>query len=137
MDRNVQRLSAAMKALLAFALVILAAPTSAQVQPGSGGYGGPCPHTTGGWSLSWPPPITSASWDSQTGLLYMVFNYKTAQAFSNVPLGIIQALSQTKNPSSIYSTIMRSYHQILLSEKDNCPLRWEYQGLPEAYIWTD
>ena len=125
-----------MRFLIAFLLLTTAA--SAQVQPGSGGYGGPCPQTTAGWSLSWAPPITSASWDSQTGLLYMVFNYKTAQAFSGVPQGIIQALSQTKTPIYLYnSTIVRSYHQILLSEKDNCPLRWEYQGLPEAYIWTD
>lgn len=133
MDRYLQRL------ILAAALALAPIVAQAQVQPGFGGFNPQtCPHTTGGWSLSWQPPLTSASWDSQTGLLYVVFYGRITQAFSNVPIGVIQALGQTKNPINIYNNaIIPNYHQVLLSEKDHCALRWEYQGLPESYIWTD
>ena len=131
MDRHRQRLTT----LLAIATFV--APATAQVLPGYGGFGQPCPLTTGGWSLQWRPPLTSASWDSSTGLLYVSFG-TVVQAFSYVPIGAIQALSASKNPLPIYTnTIVPRFHQILLSEKDHCPLRWEYQGTAGAYIWTD
>ncbi len=94
----------------------------------------PCPKTTIGWALQWPGPITSASYDSQDRLLYIVWNNTQAQAFANVPTGIMVALSYTQTPSYIYyGSLVPAYHQILLSQKDNCPLSFE----GGHYIWTD
>ena len=56
----------------------------------------------------------------------------------SVGAGIMQALSYTQNPSAIYyGSIVPSYHQILLTEKDHCTIRFEYQGLAEGFFWTD
>ena len=120
-------------------LVLLLTASSAAAQTPASGFGPfQCPHTTIGWSLQWSGPITSASYDSGNQLLFIVFNYKTVQAFSNVPIGLMQSLSQTQQPIAIYnSSIISGYHQILLSEKDNCPLSWEFGGNPYGYIWTD
>ena len=94
----------------------------------------PCPKTTIGWALQWPGPITSASYDSQDQLLYIVWGNTRAQAFTKVPTGIMVALSYTQNPSAIYyGSLVPAYHQILLSQKDNCPMSWE----GGSYIWTD
>lgn len=115
--------------LIATALVF--APVAANA-------GFPCPQTTIGWALSWPGPLTSAAYDSASGLLFITFYGTRTQAFSNVPLGIMQSLSYTQNPIAIYnSTLIPSYHQILLTEKDHCPLQWEYQGTTQGYLWTD
>ena len=90
-----------------------------------------------GWALQWPPPLTSASYDSGTALLYIVFNYTQVQAFSNVPIGIMQGLSYTQNPLAIYNgSIVPSFHQLLLTEKVACPLQWESNGQPYGYFWT-
>ena len=98
----------------------------------------PCPKATIGWALTWPGPLTSASYDSGTSILYIVWYGTIPQAFANVPIGIMQALSYTQQPSQIYySSIVPNYHQILLSEKDNCPLSWEFGGAPQGYIWTN
>jgi hypothetical protein len=107
--------------------------------PASGYAPTPCPQTTSGWALQWSGPLSSASYDMGTQVLFLTFaNGSIVQAFSNVPLGIMQALSYTQNPSAIYyGSIVPSYHQLLLTEKDHCTLRWEYQGLTEGFIWTD
>jgi len=100
----------------------------------------PCPKSTIGWALQWPASasITSASYDSGTKLLYIVFNYTIAQAFNNVPIGIMQSLSYTQNPLAIYNTTLTSaYQQILLTQKDNCPLSWEFGGNPYGYVLTN
>jgi len=84
----------------------------------------PCPKMTIGWALQWPASavITSASYDSSTQLLYIVKNYKTVQAFANVPIGIIIGLSYTQNPNAIYNgSILPYFQQVTLNPKDNCP----------------
>ena len=99
----------------------------------------PCPQTTIGWALQWPASavITSASYDSGTQILYIVFNYTNAQAFTNVPIGIIQSLSHTQNPLAIYNgSIGNTYHQALLTEKDNCVFYFEANTQPTHYFWT-
>jgi hypothetical protein len=94
----------------------------------------PCPTTTIGWALQWPGPITSIAYDSQDQLLFVIWNNTRAQAFDKVPTGIMVALSYTQNPSAIYyGSLVPAYHQILLSQKDNCPLSFEGGG----HIWTD
>ena len=125
------------RALAALAL-LFAAPAAAQT-PASGYAPFPCPQTTIGWALQWQGPLSSASYDSQSQILFVTFNNGSiVQAFSNVPIGIMQSLSYTKNPSAIYyGSIVPNYHQLLLSEKDHCTMRWEYQGLLGGYIWTD
>ena len=102
----------------------------------------PCPYITFGWALQWPASavITSASYDSGTQLLYLVFNYTNAQAFTNVPIGIIQSLTNTHNPLQMYNSIISTtYHQALLTQKDNCPLHWQTDDTPQGqdgYLWT-
>jgi hypothetical protein len=120
------------------ALALLAAlPANAQVPP-SGRAAFPCPYATIGWALSWTgKTITSASYDSGTQILYLVFNYTRAQAFYPVGVGVMTSLSYTQNPMAIYPTIVSQYHQLLLTEKDNCPLKWEFGGNGYGYIWTD
>lgn len=124
----------------ATALLALTIPASAQVPP-SGYSPFPCPQTTIGWALQWPQQaiLTSASYDSGTKLLYLGFyNSSIVQAFSNVPIGIMQSLSYTQTPLAIYNgSIVPSYHQILLTEKDHCTLQWESGGQPYGFIWTD
>lgn len=86
----------------------------------------PCPTTTIGWALQWPGPITAALYDQQSQLLYIIWNYTIAQAFSNVPTSVMQSLSNQSNPVNIYNyTIIPGYHQLLLTQKDNCPLQIE------------
>ncbi len=120
------------------ALLLMTAAASAQT-PGSGYSPFVCPQTTIGWALSWSGPMSSASYDSASQLLFVTFNNgSVVQAFSNVPIGIIQALSYTQNPSAIYyGSIVPNYHQILLTEKDHCTLSWEWGGNSYGYIWTD
>jgi hypothetical protein len=126
----------AWQSALILALLTFSAPAQAQ---GTGRAAFPCPQTTIGWALQWPASatITSASYDSDTQLLYIVFNYTIAQAFSNVPIGMITSLSYTQAPLPIYnSSIAPYYHQILLTEKDNCTLQWEFGGQPYGYLWS-
>jgi hypothetical protein len=102
----------------------------------------PCPYITFGWALQWPASavITSASYDSGTQLLYLVFNTNQAQAFTNVPIGIIQSLTNTQNPLQMYNSIINpTYHQALLTEKDNCPIHYQIDDTPQGqagYFWT-
>ena len=107
--------------------------------PASGYAPTPCPQTTSGWALSWSGPLSSASYDMSSQVLFLTFNNGSiVQAFSNVPLGIMQALSYTQNPSAIYyGSIVPGYHQLLLTEKDHCTIRFEYQTLTEGFFWTD
>lgn len=95
----------------------------------------PCPNINIGWSLSFPPPITSVQYDTSSMLLYVIFNATTASAYSNVPIGIIQGFSRAGvNPVSYYnSAVVGKYHPLALAQTNNCPLLWEPSG---AYIWT-
>lgn len=93
-----------------------------------------CPLSTIGWTQTWSPPLTSASYDSGTQLLYVVWNYTTVFAFSNVPLRVINTFSNNPNPVNVYNSyVAHVYHSILLAQSNNCPLLWE-NG---AYLWTD
>ena len=94
----------------------------------------PCPKSTIGWALSWSGPITAALYDSQAQLLYIIWYNKIPQAFYPVPITVMQQLSNGANPVPIYNTIIiNQYQQILLSQKDNCPLSWEAGG---GYLFT-
>lgn len=115
-------------------LTLLALLFAAPAHAATGFAATPCPRSTIGQSWSYPPPITGVSYDSQDQLLYVIWNYRTAQAFSNVPVSIIYLFSNGNNPVTAYNNaIVPQYHQILLSQKDNCPISWEQGG----YIWTD
>lgn len=94
----------------------------------------PCPSTTIGWSQSWTTgSLTSAAYDSQSQLLFVVFNYKTVSAYSNVPYGVIQGFTSTSNPTAYYnSAVVPRYHALALSEQVDCPLLFE----DGRYIWT-
>jgi hypothetical protein len=106
---------------LILALWTLLAPAVALAQRVQGVF--PCPKMTSGWALQWPPPLTSASYDMGTKLLYIVFNYTSVHAFANVPVGIIISLSYTQNPSAIYyGSILPAYEQVTLDPKTLCPV---------------
>jgi hypothetical protein len=115
------------RALLAF--LLLAAP--ARAQPAY-----PCPQISFGWSQQWwNQPISSASYDSVSQLLYVVFSPPSnVSAFSNVPLNVFSTFAQAGNPLSFYSCcVLPRYHALLLSTQNNCPILFE----TGAYIWTD
>lgn len=85
----------------------------------------PCPYTTIGWAMQYPPSatITSVSYATDQQILYVVFNSTTVSAFSNVPIGIMQAFSATTNPLTIYNgSVVHAFHPIMLSTPSNCPL---------------
>lgn len=89
-----------------------------------------------GWSQQYPPSatITSVSYVSERMVLYVIFNNTAAMAYSNVPLGVMQAFSQTTNPLSLYNSLVAStYHPMLLWEVDNCPVLNENGSQP---IWA-
>lgn len=114
---------------LLLALALFAAPSAAHAQAFV------CPFVTVGWSQTWPgQQLSSASYDSQLQLLYVVFNNITAFAFSNVPTSVQIAFANTTNPMQTYELLVaNTYHSILLAQQNNCPLMYE-NG---AYIWTD
>jgi hypothetical protein len=98
----------------------------------------PCPNTTSGFTVTWPGQITSASYDPTTQLLYLTFYNTIPQAFSNVPMSVLTAMQRTSQPYSFYLTqIVPAYHQMLLSERDYCPLLFENPYGPAGYIWSD
>ena len=122
---------------LGAAIFLFAFSAFAQVPP-SGFTPFPCPASTGGWTIQWSGPITSASYDNVTQMLYIVWNYKIVQAFANVPVGIQQALTYTTNPQQIYNnSIIPGYHLVMLSEKDHGPLQAEFGRVPYALIYMD
>lgn len=108
------RIIALLLAVFAFAAPVRAAPPAR-----------PCPYMSIGWSQQYPPgkTITSVSYASDYQVLFVIFNSTVASAFSNVPLSVMQAFSQTQNPLSVYnSSVVRAYHPMLLADQTNCPL---------------
>ena len=92
----------------------------------------PCPSTTIGWALQYPPPLTAVLYDQGSQLLYVVWNYSIAEAYPSVPTSVMQTFSSSKNPVQVYNTsVIPSYHPLLLEEKNNCPLLLE----STAYFW--
>ena len=112
-----------MKRALLAALLALAAPAHAT-----------CPHMTDGWAQTWSGPIQSASYDRYAQVLYLVSATQTVAAFSGVPFGVMQSLTRAQNPYQFYATrILNTYHQVLITEKENCPVLTE-DGL---YVWVN
>ena len=110
---------------LATLLLLLASPAAAAPFE-------PCPSITVGWALQYPPPITAVLYGQNGEVLYIVWNYTAVSAYPNVPLSVMQAFSSSKNPVQVYDTlVVPSYHPLLLTEKDNCPLLFERR----AYFW--
>jgi hypothetical protein len=96
----------------------------------------PCPSITIGWASQGPPPVTSVLYSQQDQVLYVIFNYTQASAFSGVPTSIMQTFSQSNNFYQTYQNlVLPSYHALLLQEKNNCPLFFEPNT--GKYIWTD
>ena len=118
-----------MRRLLA-SLLLLVLTNVAHAQPFQ-----PCPFVTAGWSQSWTGHnITTALYDGNTALLYVIFFTTTATAYSNVPYSVTQGFSRASNPDLYWQTsVAPSYHAMLLAQTNNCPLLFE-NG---AYIWTD
>lgn len=112
------------------ALALLLASLSAAVAQAF-----PCPQISFGWAQTWyGQPIASASYDSVSQLLYVIFTTQQVSAFSNVPFSAWQTFSQAGSPIGFYNCcIQPSYHALLLQNKNNCPLLYE----TGAYIWTD
>ena len=84
----------------------------------------PCPHISFGWAKNWPTgsPITSASYDTAAKTLYFTFAYTIPEAYALVPTTIMQTLSNTNSPYQIYVAVQSQYNQILLTQKQNCPV---------------
>lgn len=94
----------------------------------------PCPQFTIGWSKQYAgSPITSVMYDSQSQLLYVIWNNTIPSAFSNVPTTVMTGLSSARDPVVYYnSAIYPVYHSLLLAQTNNCPMLFE----TGAYIWT-
>jgi KTSC domain len=116
-----------MRRLVTFLFLLVAGPALAQFQP--------CPYVTAGWSKQYSGfAISSVSYDESQLLLYVIFGNTTASAFSNVPLGVMQGFSNTRDPVAYYSSaVLHNFHALLLAQTNNCPLLFE----TGAYIWSD
>lgn len=94
----------------------------------------PCPSVTAGWSKQYATAITSIQYSQDQFLLYVIFNNTVASAFSGVPIGVMQNLSNTTNPVPYYNSfIVPSFHALMLASQNNCPLLNE-NGV---FLWTD
>ena len=95
----------------------------------------PCPFVTAGWSQSWTGfNVTTALYDGNSALLYVIFFTTTATAYSNVPYSVAQGFSSTGNPDMYWQTsVAPSYHALLLASQNNCPLLND-NGV---YLWSD
>lgn len=115
-----------MRKILAALFLLCATSAFAQFRP--------CPYFSAGWSKQFSnSPITSVLYDQQTLLMYVLFG-QNASVFANVPLGVMQGFMNTSNALAYYdSFVVPSYHALLLSQTNNCPLLYE----TGAYIWTD
>jgi KTSC domain len=112
---------------IALALFLLNAPAraAAPFQP--------CPTFQAGWTMTYAPPITAVQYDELSGLLYVIFNYATASAYSGVPISVIQAFSPGANPTQVYNNlVVPSYHALLLQQQTNCPLLNDNGN----YLWS-
>lgn len=78
-----------------------------------------------GWSQQYPATatITSVTYSADYMTLFVVFDYATISAYSNVPVSVQQAFAQTNNPLQVYNSLVKNtYHAIFLFETTNCPL---------------
>lgn len=117
------------KIVLAAVFTLLAAtPSFSQFRP--------CPYFSAGWSKQFAgSAITSVLYDQQTLLMYIIFQSVNASVFANVPLGVMQGFMNTQDPVGYYSSfVLPSYHALLLSQTNNCPMLFE-DGV--TYIWSD
>ena len=123
MEGRVKRFLAALISLVSLTFAAYAAPFQ------------PCPYVTSGWSQSWTGfNVTTALYDGNSALLYVIFFTTTATAYSNVPYSVAQGFSSSRNPDMYWQTsVAPSYHALLLAQTNNCPLRFE----TGAYIWSD
>jgi hypothetical protein len=120
-----------MRSLFAAILILAVSPAAAF---------SPCPTMTAGWAQSYPGPITAVLYDESSLLLSVIWHNTIATTYSNVPFSVISVFSRSTNPVAVYdSYVVPSYHAILLSEKNNCPIIQENPFLPNGggYIWTD
>jgi hypothetical protein len=86
----------------------------------------PCPSSTIGEAFQYAGPITAVLYDSQSQLLYVIWQYVIVQVFSNVPASFIQTFANgAANPVPIYNSIISSYPSLLLMEKSGCPILTE------------
>ncbi len=178
-------MAAPYRSLIAALGLLLACPADARTPP-AGFAPFPCPRPSAGWTVTWPGPIYSASYDNDSQQLYVVLqqaipaqpstlttvlaiegngppggvlsvedripntllalddkfgtapprNFRAVQAFINVPYGVMQSLSTTANPQQVYQNTVLSYRMVLLTEKDNCILQWEFGASPYGPIIT-
>ena len=63
-------------------------------------------------------------------------SFRAVQAFANVPYGVMQGLTYTQNPMQVYQNTVLSYPMLMLTEKDDCVLQWEFGRQPYAPIRT-
>ena len=115
-----------MRLALAALLTLLAAPAQAAY---------PCPYLTFGWTTQWPTgTLQSAAYDQEAQVLYVVSFTQVVAAHSNVPLGVFQSFTRASNPYQFYvGSIASTYHQMMIFEKDNCPVLLE----SGQYLWIE
>ena len=116
-----------MRLVAAFLFALLAAPAAA-VPPAQ-----PCPSISAGWTIPFSGPITSVGYDQTAQMLFVAFG-STMTMFAGVPIGVMQAFQNTKDPLTLYnSAVVPSYHALFLFQQNNCPLQFESGG----YLWSD
>lgn len=99
----------------------------------------PCPSIGAGWTIQYPSPlvssspITSVGYDQTAQMLYVAFG-PAMTTFAGVPLGVMQGFQNTRDPLTLYnSVVVPGYHALFLFQQNNCPLQLEAGG----YLWTD
>jgi hypothetical protein len=67
------------------------------------------------------------------GILYFALGFGISRALVGVPYSAIQQLQSVQNPSQLIASLVKTYHSILLSSPDNCPIKTQ----SGYYLWTD
>jgi hypothetical protein len=107
-------------------LLLTVAALLSTVAPALAQSARPCPASTIGQAFQYAGPITAVLYDSQSQLLYVIWNYTIIQALSNVPVSLLQNFANgAANPVPIYNAIVTQYPSLLLMEKSNCPILTE------------
>jgi hypothetical protein len=72
-------------------------------------------------------------YDQADMVLYLAPLYARSTAYMPVPYSVVQQIQAAQNPNPIFASIPKTYHELMLSNPDNCPLRSQAGG----YMWSD
>lgn len=85
------------------------------------------------WPQVRPDYYTPTFYDPASQILYLAVSYARSLAYQPVPQSVVTQIETVQNPQSIYASLPKDYHEVMLSNPDNCPLRAQ----SGAYLWSD